>query len=830
MLCFSLSSLTKCHARDPDLNSCADFSFLRGSMRSYGHSFLRGKLNRIMVVRFGSVSNDVKGDGKSRARSDRVKKKAMTKKKWADHHLVARVSLLIVLMAFVKWSGTTPYDESIDENRVSRGGPPSLSSQPRRWRQRQQQQDHRRVKATTTSSKSLQEAIASATSSSDGRDVVLQFSLGKIVATNAEDQEEDRVKLFRAVESAMLRVLCRRSNEASEANRPIAVVSGDTLDDVGSDMCVRWGRRSSLRSLGQGLGKQPRRQLQGADNNEESIPVPNVFALVNGTLDDDDDAGEMDAERTNEEAVDDSGSSPYSSDHTVLTGRVSRWRLQDTLLSSADDEEDGTETLHDPSYYTVWTVHYPVLQLGDSYWEQQLQLSDALENGASEEHLAVYTYDDDASAAAAAGGDGGSENRTGSAMALDLLRRELQHQVNVAIRNLDFDRTLRQAHVTTYKASVVGREPVTFATEGGAGTTSNNTSNGAGTSRQIALAVLYGLAGLIAGAVLVLLGCYLRRMRAVRSSSKEKKAKASAKKGNAGGSTYDSTLRHTDEKGADGRSITSASSFLHADHDDDPGYCWIPIPNIVRTPTSSYADTDSSSRGWLHSQDGDFSGSCSDPLMVLMETDDDEDDDDSNIDEKEGDGVNNMDILDEEASLLTTVTAASVTTVEVDLDTCQVVNLSPPKRVRFDPSLWTEEIPNLHHPGHCANDADDAGSVSSLSDAAGAASDRMDRFDALPPVSLCGGSADANLGNLHPSSFDERPGATASRAYCVNDGELMTAVDPTPQRNADDGIETIVTPAMREVEDPCVVKAAVLVRQGDVAAGGLDERQMVTPS
>jgi hypothetical protein len=800
-------------------------------MRSYGHSFLRGNLNRIMVMRIGSMGNAVEGE--SRARNDRVKKKAMTKKKWADHHLVARLSLLLVLAAFVKWSGTSYDDESIDSSHVSRGGPwGRVSPQSRRRQQRQQPQDHRRVMTSTTgsSSKSLHEAIASATSSSYGRDVVLQFSLGKVTASNAEEQEEDRVTLFRAVESALLRVLCRRSNdEAASARAPVAVVSGDTLDDAGSDMCAQWGRRSNVRRLGQGLGKQPRRKLQG-DNNSEggAIPAPNVFALVNGTLDDD---GDDNTEKTHQqqEAVVDSANSPYASDYTVVTGRVSRWRLQDTLLSSADDEEDGTDApLYGPYYYTVWTVHYPVLQLGDYYWEQQLQFGDgdALENGASEEHLAVYTYDDDASAAAAAG-VGGSENRTGSAMALDLLRRELQHQVNVAIRNSDFDRSLRQGRVTTYRASVVGREPAMFATEGGAGT--SNTSNGAGTSRQIALAVLYGLAGLIAGAVLVLLGCYLRRMRAVRRSCKETKAKVSAKKGNAGGgSTYDSTFRHTDDKGADGRSITSASSFLHADHDDDPGYCWIPIPNIVRTPTSSYADTDSSSRGWLHSQDGDFSGSCSDPLMVLMETDDDEDDDDSNIDGKEGDGVNNMDILDDEASLLTTFTAASVTTVEVDVDTCQVVNPSPPKRVRFDPSLWTEEIPN--HPGQCATDADDAGSVSSLSDAAGAASDRMDCFDALPPVSLCGGSADVSLGLLPQSSFVESPGETASPIRCVDDGELLTAVDPTPQRNAEDCIGTMVTPATHEVKDPCVVKATVRVRQGDVAAGGLDERQMVTPS
>jgi hypothetical protein len=689
-----------------------------------------------------------------------------------------------------------------------------------------------------TSSKSLQEAIASATSSSHGRDVALQFSLGKVTATGAE-QEEDRVKLFRAVENALLRILCRRSNNnAASALAPVIIVSGDTLEDVGSDMCARWGRRSNLRSLRQGL-KQQRRQLQG-DNDEGAIPAPNVFALVNGTLDDDDDddddAGETDAEKTNEEAVGDSVSSPYASEYTVLKGHVSRWRLQDTLLSAADDE-DGTDALDDPYYYTVWTVHYPVLQLGEYYWEQQLQSSDALEDGSTEEeHLAVYTYDDDGASAATAvaGGGGGSENQTGSAMALDLLRRELQHQVNVAIRNSDFARSLQRGHVTTYRASVVGREPVTFATEGGDGTTTN-TSSGAGTSRRIALAVLYGLVGLIAVAVVVLLGCYLRRMRAFRRSSKEKKTKAT--KGNAGGSTYDSTIRHN-EKAADGRSITSASSILNADHDDDPGYCWIPIPNIVRAPTSSYADVegaprpsarptwiddaDSSSRGWLHSQDGDYSGSCHDPLVVLMETDDD---DESTIDEKEGNGFNNLDSLDEEASLLTTFTAASVTTVEVDLDTCQVVNPIPPKRVRFDPSLWTKEIPNLHRPRQCANDADDAGSVSSLSDAAGEASDLMDRFDALPPVPLRGSSADASLGLLQPSSFEERPGEIASPTHCVDGGEF----DSTPQRNADDCIETMVTHAMHEVKDTCVVKAAIFVRQGDVAAGGLDERQMVTP-
>jgi hypothetical protein len=55
------------------------------------------------------------------------------KKNWAGHVIVARMSLLLVLVALVRWSGT-PYEDSIDDRGVSRGGDPSSSlSQSRRW-------------------------------------------------------------------------------------------------------------------------------------------------------------------------------------------------------------------------------------------------------------------------------------------------------------------------------------------------------------------------------------------------------------------------------------------------------------------------------------------------------------------------------------------------------------------------------------------------------------------------------------------------------------------------------------------------------------------------
>jgi hypothetical protein len=601
-------------------------------------------------------------------------------------------------------------------------------------------------------------------------------------------------------------------------------VSGDTLEDVGSDMCARWGRRSNLRrKLRQGRN---RRQLLGGgednDNEEGSIPAPNVFDLVNGTGVGNGEVVEEEEEE--EEAKEQVGaaaaahSSPYPSEHTILTGHVSRWRLQETLLSpSADNDGDASTTAEAPYYYTTWTVHYPVLQLGTYYWDQMQKYYDALEDGsgATEEELAVHTYDDDSSATA-----GSLANRTGASIALDFLRQELQHRVNVAIRSSDFDRTLRQGRVTTYKASVVGLESGAFVT-GRAGDPTQGASNEGWTPRQIAFAVLYGLVGLIAVAATVLVVWNVRRQRALRRSHKKKSAKTKAKAtqdNNGGGSTYDSTARDN-ERAADGRSVTSGSSFLDADRDDDPGNCWIPIPNVIRAPSSSFVSAVGNvgvaevptltivadpSRGWLHSREGEYPSSYNDPLMVLMETDDDDDDDASYMDEHAGGCFIHMDSLDEEASLVTTFTAASTTTVEVDVDTCEVVAPIPPKRVRFDSGVWEAEIPGRHSANEVAGDA---GSVSSLSDAAAAACD----------PAPCRGTIDGGLATTHPSSGEERPsGDTAPTPF-------SPAVDSVPLPSSDVVIETPMpqascpAPAQKEA---CPSNAAI-VRQGDVAAGGL---------
>jgi hypothetical protein len=488
----------------------------------------------------------------------------------------------------------------------------------------------------------------------------------------------------------MLGVLCSTDAAASDSSQPLAVVVSDAEGaalweawegqssevppyDAGrlaSD--ASWNQCLALREEAEGGGARGRRRRRrrrglGGEGEDES-----GSSLTNSS-----------SPPSLEEAY----------EWTVLGGIGIKTRLEDRELAAGpyNAAEPGSASAPSapPLFYAVWTLAYPVLQVGAPYYYRARAAEDP---PSGQEMLAVY---EDGS-----GGGGGEE---APERARRNLERALQGRLDAALASGAFESALRRGLGSSsdpppVRASIVGRELETFVVQGG-GDGAAEPSSSPWTARRIAVAVLWGLLGLIAACAAVLAGVLLRGRCGKAPAAATVDETAVDKASSFGGASHeyvdivvDLDGPYADPRFAAGkvqevRSVTSLGSFL--DSDDDPGNCWIPVPSVLRVPDAG--GVGAFGNLWRHAlsswsrDDEGTDDARSDGASLLELTDDDDEEEDRRRGYFGGRGADADESDGEDAdarSLKSTATDLTPTTVEIDLDTCRVVRPER-RRVRF---------------------------------------------------------------------------------------------------------------------------------------------------
>jgi hypothetical protein len=565
------------------------------------------------------------------------------------------------------------------------------------------------------------------------RAVSLRVSLARDRREGEGEAPYTFLQLHRAVQGSLLSLLCSTTTtdapngdpSAATASLLVAVVRPDKDNDEEEALWEAWENQSTevlpfsvdrletdadwnqCLSNANPEGRRDRNLRHRGRGREleevvSQIPIPSLSPLSSNT--------------TGSSNSSFSSSLRASYRWTVLAGTGIKTRLEDRelpVVSSSSGPAASSSATGSSYYYTVWTLTYRVLQVGTVHYRLDHN-EDGLTSSTQsqkEEKLESYEYEDDGDVQA--GTDAYNSSAVSSEVARKNLQRSLQDRLDATIKAGTLDSWLRErlrdddddeaqgsSSVPRVQSSVVGDEQDTFLDEeGGSAPAGTDTSSSSSWSaRKIAVSVLWGLLGLILLALIVLVWVlfrrYCRRTMVVKANSV----------GGTAGQQFDSYI-DLDHPGADprlegkqeGQSVTSIASFL--DLDTDPGNCWIPVPSVLRLPaaadTSSVGVLSSESTGttlaplWrtpssLSRDDGedisdDDIDSCSD-MHVLELTDDDDDIDE---DEERGYLFHKAEAFEaDNQSLPSAATDATSTTVEIDLDTCQVVSRVR-QRVRF---------------------------------------------------------------------------------------------------------------------------------------------------